>query len=86
VWGAARPGAVVVTTPNADYNALYPSLSPGHLRHADHRFEFTREEFQTWAMRIGGEYGYSVEFRTVGEVDARLGSATQLALFMRETR
>ncbi|TXK19971.1 3' terminal RNA ribose 2'-O-methyltransferase Hen1 [Homoserinibacter sp. GY 40078] len=86
VWGLAQPEAVVVTTPNADYNALYPALPAGHLRHTDHRFEFTRDEFQGWASRVAGEYGYSVEFRTVGEVDERLGSPTQLALFLREAR
>jgi 3' terminal RNA ribose 2'-O-methyltransferase Hen1 len=86
VWGVARPGAVIVTTPNADFNTLYPGLPHGHLRHADHRFEFTREEFSAWATRVGAEYGYAVEVRTVGEVDARLGSATQLALFIREAR
>jgi 3' terminal RNA ribose 2'-O-methyltransferase Hen1 len=86
VWGAARPGAVIVTTPNADYNALFPNLPDGRMRHADHRFEFTRDEFRVWATRVGAEYGYSVEFRPVGDIDARLGSPTQLALFIRGAR
>ena len=86
VWGTAQPGAVIVTTPNADYNSLFPTLPAGHVRHADHRFEFTREEFENWAKRVGATYGYSVEFRSVGDVDERLGSPTQLALFIREAR
>lgn len=83
VWGSARPGAVIVTTPNADYNSLFPSLPAGHVRHADHRFEFTRAEFESWASRVAASYGYSVEFRPVGDEDAALGSPTQLALFIR---
>lgn len=84
VWGLARPTAVVVTTPNADYNALYPSLPAGEFRHPDHRFEFTRDEFRAWAERVAGDHGYRVEFRAVGDVDAAHGSPTQLALFRRE--
>jgi len=86
VWGSARPGAVVVTTPNADYNALFPTLPAGHVRHADHRFEFTRAEFEEWATRVAATHGYSVTFRRVGEMDPSLGSPTQLALFVREAR
>jgi 3' terminal RNA ribose 2'-O-methyltransferase Hen1 len=86
VWGSARPNAVIVTTPNRDYNALYPDLPADGMRHADHRFEFTRAEFESWASRVAAEYGYAVEFRTVGEVDARFGSATQLALFLKEAQ
>lgn len=84
VWGLARPAAVVVTTPNADYNVLYPSLPAGEFRHPDHRFEFTRDEFRAWAERVAGDHGYRVEFRPVGDVDAAHGSPTQLALFRRE--
>jgi 3' terminal RNA ribose 2'-O-methyltransferase Hen1 len=85
VWGAARPAAVIVTTPNAEYNTRFPKLEAGRMRHADHRFEFTRGEFRAWAEAVAGRYGYSVEFRPVGEVDAELGAPTQLALFTRET-
>ena len=44
----ARPGAVVMTTPNAEYNVKFEALPAGSLRHRDHRFEWTRAEFQTW--------------------------------------
>jgi len=86
VWGVARPGAVVVTTPNSDYNPLYPALAADELRHPDHRFEFTRDEFRGWTDRVAREHGYRVEIRPVGEADARLGAPTQLALFTREGR
>jgi len=81
VFGAARPGAVVVTTPNVEYNARYESLEAGRMRHRDHRFEWTRAEFAAWASGVAERRGYAVEYRTVGEVDAELGSPTQLALF-----
>lgn len=83
VFGHARPGAAVVTTPNSEYNVRYPSLGAGRFRHPDHRFEWTRAEFTAWADGVCERNGYTVEFRTVGEVDRHLGSPTQLALFRR---
>lgn len=82
VFGAARPGAVVVTTPNAEYNVRYEGLVG--MRHPDHRFEWNRREFADWCARVGTAYGYRVEHRGVGEVDAVLGPPTQLAIFVRE--
>jgi 3' terminal RNA ribose 2'-O-methyltransferase Hen1 len=79
VFGHAKPGAVVVTTPNAEYNVNYPGLTG--MRHSDHRFEWTRAEFAAWAARVAETYGYSVALRPVGEVDEATGSPTQLALF-----
>ena len=81
VFGAARPTAVVVTTPNVEYNARYETMEAGHLRHRDHRFEWTRAEFEAWAAGVAERQGYAVEYRTVGDVDPELGSPTQLALF-----
>ncbi|MDT0305692.1 3' terminal RNA ribose 2'-O-methyltransferase Hen1 [Streptomyces sp. DSM 44917] len=83
VFGAARPGAVVVTTPNAEYNVRYPSLPAGEFRHADHRFEWTREEFRAWAEGVAARNGYAVALRPVGPRDPQAGSPTQLALFTR---
>ncbi|MFI8633379.1 3' terminal RNA ribose 2'-O-methyltransferase Hen1 [Microbacterium sp. NPDC077663] len=84
VFASAAPGAVVVTTPNAEYNALYPDLAPGAFRHDDHRFEWTRAEFRAWAEAVAGRHGYAVEFRPVGDADADRGAPTQLALFRKE--
>jgi hypothetical protein len=36
-----RPKLVVVTTPNAEYNTLFPDFE-GPFRHWDHKFEWTR--------------------------------------------
>jgi 3' terminal RNA ribose 2'-O-methyltransferase Hen1 len=83
VFGSARPAAVVVTTPNAEYNALFPNLPPGAFRHPDHRFEWTRAEFQGWADRIAETYGYQAALSGIGEADAALGAPTQMAVFTR---
>ncbi|GAA2827073.1 3' terminal RNA ribose 2'-O-methyltransferase Hen1 [Kitasatospora aburaviensis] len=81
VFGAARPSAVVVTTPNAEYNVRWESLPAGHVRHADHRFEWDRAQFRAWAERVAATYGYTAVVRPVGPEDAEVGAPTQLALF-----
>jgi 3' terminal RNA ribose 2'-O-methyltransferase Hen1 len=83
VFGAAQPRAVVVTTPNAEYNARYEWLPAGQVRHPDHRFEWTRAEFADWGRRVADAYGYEVAFAPVGPGDPELGPATQLAVFTR---
>ncbi|MGB4777600.1 3' terminal RNA ribose 2'-O-methyltransferase Hen1 [Microbacterium sp.] len=84
VFAGASPSSVIVTTPNADYNALYPALEHGRFRHDDHRFEWTRAEFREWADAVAARRGYTVELRPVGVEDAVLGAPTQLALFRKE--
>lgn len=79
VFGTARPGHVIVTTPNAEHNVRYESLSG--VRHPDHRFEWTRAEFRAWAAKVCGEYGYRAEFLPVGDDDPEVGPPTQMALF-----
>ncbi|MFJ3788156.1 3' terminal RNA ribose 2'-O-methyltransferase Hen1 [Kitasatospora sp. NPDC090091] len=81
VFGAARPSAVVVTTPNVEYNVRWESLPAGHVRHADHRFEWDRAQFRSWAERVAATYGYTAVIRPVGPEDAEVGAPTQLALF-----
>ncbi|MET9254849.1 3' terminal RNA ribose 2'-O-methyltransferase Hen1 [Streptomyces sp. NPDC003717] len=81
VFGAARPRTVVVTTPNVEYNVRWETLPAGHVRHRDHRFEWTRAEFRAWAETVAARHGYGVEFRPVGPDDPEVGPPTQLALF-----
>ncbi|PZF69201.1 3' terminal RNA ribose 2'-O-methyltransferase Hen1 [Curtobacterium sp. MCPF17_047] len=85
VFRAARPAAVVVTTPNAEHNVRFASLAAGRFRHPDHRFEWTRDEFRTWAQAVADRHGYTVEHRPVGDDDPEVGPPTQLALFRRHT-
>jgi 3' terminal RNA ribose 2'-O-methyltransferase Hen1 len=77
----ARPKIAIVTTPNIEYNVKFENLTVGKLRHPDHRFEWTRVEFQTWAQLITDRYKYSVEFVSIGDVDPDVGSPTQMAIF-----
>ncbi len=79
----ARPGTVIVTTPNYEYNVKWSNLPAGKLRHRDHRFEWTRAEFQTWSDRISQEHGYSVRFLPIGPSDQALGPPTQMGIFTR---
>ena len=83
VFGEAHPATVVVTTPNAEYNALFPNLAAGAFRHPDHRFEWTRAQFQAWADRVGAIYGYRPAFSGIGRQDEALGAPTQMAVFTR---
>jgi 3' terminal RNA ribose 2'-O-methyltransferase Hen1 len=83
VFGSARPRTVVVTTPNVEYNVRWESLPAGHVRHSDHRFEWTREEFRAWAARVAGRYGYAAVFAPVGPDDPEVGPPTQMAVFTR---
>jgi 3' terminal RNA ribose 2'-O-methyltransferase Hen1 len=79
----AKPAAVVLTTPNVEYNVRFESLPAGVFRHKDHRFEWTRGQFQEWAQRIGESYGYAVRFLPVGPEDDAVGAPTQMAVFER---
>lgn len=79
----AKPKAVILTTPNFEYNAKFPSLPEGRLRHKDHRFEWTREEFAAWARQICQRFGYAVRFVPVGPEDAVVGAPTQMGVFTR---
>jgi 3' terminal RNA ribose 2'-O-methyltransferase Hen1 len=83
VFARARPGAVLVTTPNADYNQRYEQLAAGQFRHADHRFEWTRAEFGAWAAGVAGRHGYRLRLEPLGPEDAEVGAPSQLAVFER---
>jgi 3' terminal RNA ribose 2'-O-methyltransferase Hen1 len=77
----AKPRTVVLTTPNREFNATWATLPAGQFRHADHRFEWTRPEFQGWATRIAERFGYSVRFLPVGPEHPEYGSPTQMGIF-----
>jgi len=81
VFEFARPKYVVLTTPNAEYNTVFGTLPAGEFRHGDHRFEWKRAEFETWAIGVAGRFGYEVHFEPVGPLDADRGAPTQMATF-----
>ena len=83
LFAHARPETVVLTTPNREYNVLYPGIPEGGLRHPDHRFEWTRAEFRAWADGVANAHGYTVSHLPVGEIDAEHGAPTQMGVFRR---
>jgi 3' terminal RNA ribose 2'-O-methyltransferase Hen1 len=83
LFESARPNTVVVTTPNREYNVKWETLPAGKFRHRDHRFEWTRAEFQAWAKGVGARFGYSAKFLAIGPDDASAGAPTQMGIFER---
>ncbi len=81
VFEFAHPNVAIVTTPNVDYNVNFAGLAHGSLRHKDHRFEWTRQEFQTWANNVAQRFRYTVRFEGIGRHDPIVGSPTQMAVF-----
>jgi 3' terminal RNA ribose 2'-O-methyltransferase Hen1 len=83
VFECARPTTVVITTPNVEYNVHFPGLPAGRFRHRDHRFEWTRTEFEAWAAEQAARFGYAVRFLPVGPNAPETGPPTQMGVFRR---
>ncbi|XP_032380889.1 small RNA 2'-O-methyltransferase isoform X2 [Etheostoma spectabile] len=85
VFGYMTPVAVIVSTPNFEFNHLFHQ--PAGFRHSDHKFEWTRAEFKSWALKVCLEYGYAVEFTGVGQAppgqQERVGFCSQIGVFRR---
>ncbi|XP_015181006.1 PREDICTED: uncharacterized protein LOC107068784 [Polistes dominula] len=87
IFGYIKPKVVIITTPNAEFNVLFNRLSG--FRHYDHKFEWTREQFEDWAYNIVLRYSdYQVTFHGIGDgpKDTEyLGACTQMAIFHRNS-
>ncbi|MEO0553412.1 MAG: 3' terminal RNA ribose 2'-O-methyltransferase Hen1 [Bacteroidota bacterium] len=81
VFKFAKPNTVVLTTPNQEYNQLFESMETDQFRHTDHRFEWTRAEFNEWVERVCENYGYSAIIKPVGEESEKVGAPSQMAVF-----
>lgn len=84
VFGQLSPKVAIVTTPNVEFNVLFPNLQG--FRHYDHKFEWTRAEFQEWANSQASRYNYFVTFDGIasGPVGTEhLGCCSQVAVFER---
>jgi 3' terminal RNA ribose 2'-O-methyltransferase Hen1 len=81
VFEFAQPKTVLLTTPNREYNDLFENMEAGQMRHADHRFEWTRNEFETWANQVAERNGYKVLIKPIGEVAEKVGAPSQMAVF-----
>lgn len=84
VFGYAAPDTVVLTTPNAEYNVVFERLDQEAFRHQDHRFEWTREQFQDWCGHVCERYGYEVRLEPVGQEEPEVGAPSQMAVFKKK--
>lgn len=92
-----RPKILIISTPNYEFNViLQGSSSAGQeddpdekiqsqcckFRNHDHKFEWTRAQFNSWASELAVRHNYSVEFSGVGgSADIEPGFASQIAVF-----
>ncbi|XP_077390837.1 small RNA 2'-O-methyltransferase isoform X2 [Festucalex cinctus] len=87
VFGYMAPQTVIISTPNSEFNRLFPEMSG--FRHSDHKFEWTRVEFQSWSLNVCSEFGYAAEFTGVGQAppgqEESIGFCTQIGVFHRLT-
>ncbi|KAH0557226.1 hypothetical protein KQX54_001967 [Cotesia glomerata] len=87
IFGLMKPQVAIITTPNSDFNVLFPNFSGS--RHPDHKFEWSRLEFQTWCSQVTSRYPeYVVEFSGVGEGppgSEHLGPCSQIGIFTKST-
>ncbi|KFP74075.1 PREDICTED: small RNA 2'-O-methyltransferase [Apaloderma vittatum] len=85
VFGFMAPSIVVISTPNSEFNPLLPGVAL--FRDPDHKFEWSRVQFQSWALEAARRYGYSVEFTGVGHPPTgmeNVGFCTQIGVFVRK--
>ncbi|XP_023634739.1 small RNA 2'-O-methyltransferase isoform X2 [Capsella rubella] len=85
------PKLLIVSTPNYEYNKILHM--PGHksvsqqpkFRNHDHKFEWTRKQFNQWASKLAKSHNYSVELSAVGgSGNVNHGFASQIAVFRRQ--
>ena len=74
------------TTPNQEFNVLFPNFD-GPFRHWDHKFEWTRSEFELWASKIVREYPqYEYTMSGIGNgppgTEATNGHCSQMVVFI----
>ena len=86
VFEFAKLKTVIVTTPNSEYNALFKDLETDAKRHSDHRFEWTRKEFETWATRVSEINNYKVDFLPIGPVEEKVGVLHKWQYFIMELK
>jgi 3' terminal RNA ribose 2'-O-methyltransferase Hen1 len=81
LFECTKPRTVVLTTPNKEYNTMWANMKQENMRHEDHRFEWTRKEFNDWANRVAQKYQYHVEILPIGDEDILVGAPSQMAIF-----
>lgn len=97
VLSSFRPRLLIVSTPNYEYNVILQKsssttqeddpdektqLQSCKFRNHDHKFEWTRDQFNCWATELAARHNYIVEFSGVGgSGDIEPGFASQIAVF-----
>lgn len=81
VFECSKPRTVIITTPNKEYNIIYENMDAHKMRHDDHRFEWTRKEFQDWGDNVASKNNYRVEYFPIGEEEKNIGAPSQMAIF-----
>lgn len=76
---------IIISTPNAEYNAVYEFLEDGNYRHDDHRFEWTRAEFKQWCNSIAETYNYEYIISFIGDENEEHGTPSQMAIFNKKS-
>ncbi|CAF0808296.1 unnamed protein product, partial [Brachionus calyciflorus] len=106
VFSQLKPKYVLITTPNSEFNIVFEELDQNNnnkrehderkinpkFRHWDHKFEWTRLEFETWCQnRILNQYKQYKLFNdtydglgVAPEGYENVGFCTQIALFVNE--
>ena len=80
IFKFALPKTVVITTPNREYNVKY-EMEEGTMRHDDHRFEWTRQQFKDWCEKIKTQFGYYSTIKMIGDLDETVGEPSQMVIF-----
>lgn len=97
VLSSFQPRLLIVSTPNYEFNVILQKSTQAKddpedktegqackFRNHDHKFEWTREQFNHWASELAKRHNYSVEFSGVGgSGDVEPGFASQVAVFRR---
>ncbi|XP_014284423.1 uncharacterized protein Hen1 [Halyomorpha halys] len=88
IFGVIQPDVAIFTTPNADFNVLFTTLKPNTFRHYDHKFEWTRQQFEDWGHNLALRYpNYEVWFNGIGRGPVgteEFGCCSQIAVFVRK--
>lgn len=88
IFGVIQPKVVFISTPNSEFNVLFDLQLDNGFRHYDHKFEWTRTQFNDWCFNICERFpNYLVNFLGAGVAPPdykKLGPVTQIALFVRK--
>lgn len=83
IFNEIQPNTIVLTTPNKDWNITFTE-DETMKRHSDHRFEWTRGEFQAWCEHIRDAYKYTYQIKPLGEEIEAVGAPSQMAVFSKQ--